>query len=68
MKIINIKLSNGHYTIMQNEDNDKLNTLNVSFKKRKPMIYDACTFMGYDGVNEVFISKAYKSEIQRWEK
>jgi len=66
MKIINIKLYNGHYTIMQNEDNDKLNKLNVSYSKRKPMIYDACTFMGYNGVNEVFISKTYKSEIQRW--
>ena len=30
------------------------------------MVYDACTFMGFDGVNEIFISKKYKSEIQRW--
>ena len=48
---------------MQNEDNDKLNKLNVPYSKRNPMIYDACTFMGFDGVNEVFISKTKKSEI-----
>ena len=67
MKVINIKLHNGHYTVIQNENNDKVNTLNVSYNKRKPMIYDACTFMGFDGKNEVFISKKYKSEIKRWQ-
>ena len=67
MKIINIKLSNGHYTMLNNDNSDKLNKSNISYSKRKPMIYDGCTFMGYDGKNEVFISKKYKSEIKRWE-
>ena len=67
LKIINLKLLNGHYTIDDNKANSKNNKKHVSFKRRQPMIYDCNTFMGFDGKEEMFLTKEYRNKIYNWD-
>ena len=61
-KVINLLLDEEHYTVI--EDNiSKVNKKLISFKACKPIIYDSCSFMCYDGVNEYFLSKEKKADI-----
>ena len=66
MKVINLKLLNGHYTLVKNKQNNKLNKNHVSYSKRKPMIYDKRRFIGFDGDKEVYITKQMRDDIYDW--
>ena len=66
LKIINLKLLNGHYTIDNNKANSKNNKKHVSFEKRKPMIFDKLNLIGYDGKNEIPFTKQLKADIYDW--
>ena len=63
-KIINLKLLNEHYTNDINKKDVKVK--HVSYKERKPIIYDKNTFMCYDGEKEFFLTKDYRNEIYKW--
>ena len=66
VKIINLKLLKGHYTIVINDDSDKLNKDHVSYTKRRVLIYDKLRFVGFDGEVEIPISKQFRSKIYHW--
>ena len=66
MKVINLKLLNGHYTLIKNKQHNKVNKNHVSYTKRKPMIYDKSKFIGFDGEKEIFISKKMRDDIYDW--
>ena len=63
-KIINLKLINQHYTNDYSKVNAKVK--NVSYERRKPIIYDTKTYMCYDGEKEYKLSLDYKKEIYAW--
>ena len=67
MKVINLKLLNGHYTIEDNKANSKNNKKHVSFKRRLPIIYDKNRFIGFDGKQEIYISKEFRAKIYDWD-
>jgi len=63
-KIINLKLLNEHYTNDINKKEAKVK--HVSYKERKPIIYDKNSFMCYDGNKEFYLTKEYRNEIFQW--
>ena len=63
-KIINLKLINQHYSNVFDKKNNKVK--NVSYERRKPIIYDTKTYMCYDGEKEYKLSLEYKKEIYAW--
>lgn len=72
VKIINLKLLNGHYSVLNNPENAKLNQDHISFTKRRPIIYDSRSYKNgsykaYDGTNEILISTKYKSQLYHWQ-
>ena len=62
-KVINLLLEDEHYTVLEDVGTAKVNKNHISFKAKKPIIYDSYSFMAYDGVNEFFLTKEQKSEI-----
>lgn len=64
-KIIHLKLCNEHYTNDVQKENKKVK--NISYKKRKPIIYDTKTYMCYDGKTEYKLSLEDKKKIYQWE-
>jgi len=64
-KIINLLLEDEHYTVIEDKIN-KVNKNHISYKSRKPIIYDSCSFMAYDGKKEWFLSKEEKHDIYKF--
>ena len=63
-KIINLLLDDEHYTVL--EDNvSKVNKNHISFKAKKPIIYDSYSFMAYDGEREWLLTKEEKYDIYK---
>jgi len=63
-KVINLKLLNEHYTLDINKQNAKVK--HVSYKDRKPIIYDKNTFMCFDGKKEFYLTKEHRTDIFKW--
>ena len=65
-KIINLLLDDEHYTILEDNKINKVNKNHISFRERKPMIYDSSSFMCYDGVKEYKLTKEEKYNIYKF--
>ena len=64
-KVINLLLEDEHYTVIEDKVN-KVNKNHISYKSRKPIIYNKYTFMAYDGEKEWLLSNEQKYDIYKF--
>ena len=66
-KIINLKLIDEHYILdITNTPEHNNNNRKISFSDKQPIIYDATSFMCYDGKKEFFLTKEQRNNIYSW--
>jgi hypothetical protein len=64
-KVINLLLEDEHYTVIEDHIS-KVNKNHISYKSRKPIIYNKYTFMAYDGEKEWLLSNEQKYDIYKF--
>ena len=66
-KLINLKLINEHVELNIPKTYRKIGNFSMSYKERKPIIYDPNTFISYDGKKEYRMTKEERNEHYNFE-